>query len=407
MKQKNMKHIATLLVTILLLLPFTLGATVFAADEGAIAVGETKEITVDTQDDLAILTFIPEESGYYLLSSNGIDCDPIVVMFDENDIYLKEADDSANGSNFELLYYFQEGKTYSFEISDYDLMYYWETPPAVTSATFSVSLEFLGELESVTMITPPEKTTYIYGIGAFSYEDIVQEYFNRTPEDLLNDPSVPEYIKEEVLSYQNGVLYFRSYGIEVEAVFSSGETKTYTNYGYIAAEPKEPIAIGQNTLVLTLDNCITIETEVTVIENPVESIEIIYMPDLGPIYVDWIDLGLGNEALEKYFTEIPPDGTQIQINYTDGTSKVVTADRYADLYDVDGYPIYVDLDYAQTTDDTLVFTLEYLGHTTSYSVAYSFSSSLDRVLSIFTRIAEIFNMVFSIIERLTGFSLYY
>lgn len=396
MKQRYLKPIAVILLTLMLSLPLTLGGTVLAADEGSISAGETKDFEL-VYDDTLTLQFTPEETGFYSLILTD-DLPYHITLEDENHEYIYSSY-SFWLSDFpdELIYKYEAGKNYYFTMYPTRFIVEWNTPDSEIIADFTLSLEFLGDLESLEITSLPTHTTYIYGYDAFTFEDYLEYIFEVDIEDILNDPDVDEDIKG-LIDNHNGVVYFDYTNLEITATFSKGATRIfdYSNSDFYD-ELKEKIKIGENTLVVSIFDCIFLELDITVIENPVESIEIAYMPEIEPIFIDWIDVAMGIPTLQKYFDEMPPLGTQIQINYTDGTSKIITIEENEIYYVIDDYPLYVELDYLIEGTDELFFTIDYLGHTTSYTVEFTFSHSVDHVFSILARILNIFNMVLSIL----------
>ena len=113
---------------IALTLTMLLCSTLITAGAAVIPEYETEvgsDIIVEVPDgllfDFAKVTFTPEKSGCYRLSSYASEeRDPYCELFDAaTGELLEDADDGDYSSNFCLEYYFEEGKTYWFLIYDF------------------------------------------------------------------------------------------------------------------------------------------------------------------------------------------------------------------------------------------------------------------------------------------------
>lgn len=81
-----------------------------------IFVGETKDVTYN--GTVVRFSFTPKEDGVYALQSSDSTYDPSVHLYDNNNSYLANDDDSGSGWNFYLPYEMKAGKTYNYSISD-------------------------------------------------------------------------------------------------------------------------------------------------------------------------------------------------------------------------------------------------------------------------------------------------
>lgn len=142
-------------------------------DEGPIelTVGMKKKVLVSEGGKKVICTFTPEESGSYVLSSEGSG-DPYVELYcGEND--LAYADDDEEGLQFKLYYYLEAGNTYTYQISSYSAnSFYIDFQKADLKKIANIELELddqeyneLTYLEGTYKITYEDGSTAEYDIG--------------------------------------------------------------------------------------------------------------------------------------------------------------------------------------------------------------------------------------------------
>ncbi len=74
---------------------------------------------VCAEDETTLYRFIPEEDGIYFFRSESADTDPYCYLIDAEDSFLIRGDDE-NDLNFEIFRYMEAGKSYFFEIYDYN-----------------------------------------------------------------------------------------------------------------------------------------------------------------------------------------------------------------------------------------------------------------------------------------------
>ncbi|MBR2868419.1 MAG: bifunctional metallophosphatase/5'-nucleotidase [Clostridia bacterium] len=93
-----------------------------------IADGDELDVETESDSDYVWFRFIPEESGLYSFKSALGERDPDCDLYDSEGEWLAGSTD-VNGTDFDLIHYFEAGETY-----------YFETHNCMGSGTFSVSL---------------------------------------------------------------------------------------------------------------------------------------------------------------------------------------------------------------------------------------------------------------------------
>ena len=80
-----------------------------------------QEVSVVSDGTYIWYSFIPAETGTYCVeSSDYIDCDPYIELFDADKDYLTCNDDGGNGHNFRLIYTLEAGNIYYLKARDYN-----------------------------------------------------------------------------------------------------------------------------------------------------------------------------------------------------------------------------------------------------------------------------------------------
>lgn len=77
--------------------------------------GDETELELESSDDIAWFRFTPEVSGTYSFKSVSQDCDPDCFMYDASGEWIADSYDE-NGRDFDLIYYFEAGETYYFDV---------------------------------------------------------------------------------------------------------------------------------------------------------------------------------------------------------------------------------------------------------------------------------------------------
>jgi len=392
MKKKMMKLTAFILALILsgLLTGIAAaGAPGGFEDAEEVFLGEVKEVTVTGGDFSSIygificfkrFVFNAEMTGIYTVSLNGTSPFRGMNVYDSEGEYIDK-----NGGYV----YFETYETYYIEFFMYSMS-------SVVPGGFDVNfcIEYLGELESVEIVQLPEKLTYISGYDAYSLEDAYAQWgYGLTLEEYL----------ERYPSEVNGYISIALYGLKIEIRLTDAEP-VYIESGYPSAKLKEPLVIGQNTVTLEYLGG-TLEFDITVIENPVKSIEVRNLPSIGPFKVSLlsatVNLALGgyssNAELDKFFgyNNIPPKGSELVINYTDGTSKVIVVDENFVRY-IDGYHVS---HYYRQTESGYEFNVEYLGSSTKYFVEVEYVGTMKTLMNYADIVVKILDILMSLLDK--------
>ncbi len=107
----------------------------------------------------AILSFTPEESGYYTLESKNSGENPTCYLYDSNFNQISYNDDS-NGYDFKLQKYLEAGKTYYYEIREY--------------CGYSMTCEIIFANSHIALVDPDLQTV----------DEAVEEYESLTGEEV-------------------------------------------------------------------------------------------------------------------------------------------------------------------------------------------------------------------------------
>lgn len=255
--------LAILLTAVMLVMQLPMG--VFAVDslgEGAvlpeISEGETGEIKMIALGESVKVTgettflFIPEETGVYrIYSSDNGDSDPVCTLYDANFEQLAYNDDSGS-LNFEINCQLEAGEIYYIEASSYG-----ETCSYILNVAESdiLSLEYVsgGEYEFIEYDPSAGYWNCTYN------EELVDRYFSyegyRVLEDIVIKVNYKDGSSELVTLYDEEGNW---YGISAEWDF-------YKNPWKVGNDNKLDICYkGMKTTI-----------DVTVVESPVKSIEVI------------------------------------------------------------------------------------------------------------------------------------
>ena len=101
----------TAVITVTTSKGLTATCTVTVADFDDIEPGETKNINIDTSYASETFRYIPEHSGYYAFYSSG-NVDTYGYLLDEDKEEIKRDDDNGTNANFRINQYLEAGETY-------------------------------------------------------------------------------------------------------------------------------------------------------------------------------------------------------------------------------------------------------------------------------------------------------
>lgn len=363
------KGLSLLLCATLLLCVFTIQS--FAVEKNGIldggknnkietAIEVTGDFTATINKEYMFYKFTPTQSGFYRVSGDLPDIGAYLWVYDSlmNDIDYNKTGSFWNYSSdtgFEEFLNLEAGETYYFEIG-----LYYDEVLLTGSVSFDVSIDYLGSITGATLVSPPDKLTYIRGVDEDDYTspDFMYYYF-----------------------------YFDITGAFADVTFSQGQTYTLCDYALENAFEKsydsEKRQLGENTVYFKLGDTVMFSFVITLIENPVESIEIVRLPD-KTVYTFGID---GSLDYDYFYPQTDFTGLQVKINYTNGTSKTVDWENSEDYGSgvmlVDGYPLYADCYGAGEPGDAAV-EVYYLTKTAEFNISINSPSFIQKLSILFS-----------------------
>ena len=277
----------------------------------AISVGETKTVNIENGGDYCYFSFTPETDGNYIFSSNS-DADTYGYLYDSDMNELYSNDDGGNGSNFSIRYDFEAGKTYIFGCRFYS---------SENIGSFDVSLDE-NTVKSIEFM--PAKPYEIIE-DTHCYWD---EYWYEDEDGNEQCTTVKLY---EIPSYQNGdVLTLTDKdGNSFDYIFD------YDKYAFVSKEgnvinadsvnhysdqyPNNSWSIGGENYFTIEYMGTTVQVPVTIIENPVDSIE--YAPVNGFVNAEGITYAPGDGGTWHFRDGYVQSGDKLTVNYKNTGAK--------------------------------------------------------------------------------------
>ncbi len=347
----------------------------YAAADNGLLIGD-KDNTIETASEVTgsftatinvmhtYYKFTPTQSGYYHVSGNSEDESVYFWAYDSNYYDLCYGDgsfwtnDDENG--FDAYLNLEAGEMYYFEVGFYyDVL-------LNGSISFDVTLDYLGSITGATLVSPPDKLTYIQG-----YDE--------------NDYSGPDYIY-----YEFG---FDITGALANVTFPGGQTVTLNDWAieevFERSYDSEKRHLGDNTVYYKLGDTVMFSFVITLIENPVESIEILHLPNKTD-YTYGIDGTMRNGGFKPDFDWT---GFQVKINYTNDTSKTVNWVEYTEqssdhyIY-IDGYIMYCGC-YGLYNPGEVDFDINYLGQSAEFTLNITPPSFAEKLQILFEGIRQL------------------
>lgn len=316
-----MKAIKKLLSVILVV---TLLFSVFSFT--AFAGGDEVEIFLDTPHNLWLgvdtetFKFTPTDDGWYNFSAVGDETDTYATLYNSNWDEIAYSDDTLDSFNFNLNCKLYAGYTYYIEVGAY--------VDDLESAIFDLIVTETVGVEGAVITKEPDNTNCIIG-----YEELTCSSEGMEVTFTLSNG------EEVVWSYDEGGT------VAGETVEVSLDSDGHGHY-YI------DVICGEGFDRFFFD----------MIENPVESISVNSMDD-----IELYEYSHGSYFEGDYIYYYDFSDVQMQINYKDGTSKVVPFDEQTP----EGFYFYADDDqhYAPWGIGKHEVIVEYLGKTTTIPVS--------------------------------------
>ncbi len=306
MEKASRKLISVVLCAAILLSCFVISATAKSGQEDIdystalpISVGTTS-VTVNDSDS-KLYKFVPADSGYYRIRAvYGIDEYVYFDYYEIDDDYITN-DLGFNASESERFAQLSANGTYYFS--------FYGDKIGEKSMTFSVIIEYLGNVQSAEFLSHPYMTLFWdVDCGGEPHDD---------DEFWIWDESV----------------FFDG---KIRISFSLGSTFVFEDYELLSFFKTETAAtLTSCTITFFFGNTVRLSYTLPIMENPVESIEIVRTPDKLS-YTQYVE---GNTYFpdpyfSNYYIAFEPyfdfTGLQIKITYTNGTTETF------DAYDSDG-----------------------------------------------------------------------
>ena len=326
---------------------YYLGSTVIAGNTGTYQVkiikfevdddtirpitpGRTTSVTSYKGEKVKFFSFVPETTGKYIYYASG-SFDTRGYVFDEYWSQIAFAYEGGSGSNFQISIDLEADKTY----------YIGYTTTYSSTANFSIMIYLSSAIRDISVISLPNKTTYIKGIDT----TYLGEYVYR--------------VNLALLGFEFGVNYANG----------KTEVKRYI-YGIrgLDCEPTQSLALGDNYVRFKyMDKKSSFK--VTLIEPPVQSLTMLQPPDKMVYYKEDAETAVNEEKIFNILLR----GMLLKVQYKDGTSKNITiSSSYGEEIE------YFYFDHVVKADSMVLgkntFTLSYYGTQMSFDVTYSLNS---------------------------------
>ena len=285
-------------------------------DFETIEVGQEKDVVLD--GDEAYFYFTPDEDGYYSFYSYDNDHDTYGYILNSDMEIITSDDDGGDGNNFKVRYQLEAGVTYVLKARFYN---------TENSGSFKVCVEQTKYVTALEIVSQPDKTEYVEG-----------------------------FVNEDNINY---------YGLKLKVTWSDGSTTDWKyNYDwsvdgeYIYRDASNvdetgnvELTCGEATVTLTL----------TIIENPVDHIEIVSGTKNSYVenYNGYIDENQDGEFF-YYYNSYPSDAV-IKIVYKNGTSETARVGDTVNDYSISWEHNQYNEPWVVGTNNKSIVT--YLGHT--------------------------------------------
>lgn len=348
----------------------------FAADKSAAAAAEdgdtfetAREVTGSFKAVIkktsSFYKFTAAQNGFYRISGDLPDKGVYLEVYDSEKSYMHYEDGSfwkeGLETGFDDFIVLDEGSTYYFKIS----LFYGNSAP-VLPISFDVDIEYLGVITEALPVSLPDKLVYIKDIDENKYSGPDFQYYEFRF-DITGAVCSVEFSQGQSVELR---------GIEIEYAL----TKSYNN---------ERRQLGENTVYFKFGETTAFSFVITLIENPVESIEVVRLPDKTN-YTYGIDGTLSADGCFSPAADMT--GLQIKVSYTDGTHKIFDWESccggwtYAsDTSIIEGYMANAYCHMVCDPCETSV-ELDYLTKTTDFKINISAPKFSEKISILFSAI---------------------
>ncbi len=392
MNRKFLKLTALFLVLLLPMLTLSAAAATVIIDDveidmdslPLITVGEKKSGTLSNECNEFFYKFACEETGFYAVELiNDFPLGLLTCYFYEDDGTMLKRYSFDNTRVYEL----EAGKTYIFSVY---------VPLSLSQSTltfnYDATISYFGLISNIEITSYPTQTTYIEGYETETADEF-KSYFEFTDEEWA------ELIAAEP-SLANGFIFTNFDGCAASVSFSNGETFdiTYNEYSSLNEKLKEPLKLGTNTVYFEVMGT-EFSFDVEVIKNPVDSIKITNLPEIGTVILSFKSMFDLNETLENYLLNSPPLGSTIEITYNDGRGVVEYPVDENFTGEIDGY--YVSARSFEILDNTILFTVRYLDREATYEVEYEMQGLFKEFFTFLNALTKLLDAILSLINVLS------
>ena len=285
-------------------------------DFETIEVGQEKNVVLDGEE--AYYHFTPNEDGYYSFYSYDNDHDTYGYILNSDMEIITSDDDGGDGNNFKVKYQLEAGVTYVLKARFFN---------TENSGSFKVCVEQTKYVTALEIVSLPEKTEYVEG-----------------------------FVNAGNINY---------YGLKLKVTWSDGSTTNW-KYDYDWSVDGEYIYrdasnIEETGVVELTCGEASVSLTLTIIENPVEHIEIVSGTEISYVenYNGYVDEN-GDGEFFYYHTNYPYDAV-IRIVYKDGTSKTAKVGESVNDYSISWEHNQHEEPWVVGTNNKSLVT--YLGHT--------------------------------------------
>ncbi|MCR5484540.1 MAG: hypothetical protein K6F09_02985 [Clostridiales bacterium] len=335
------------------------------------------------QDEDVVFWFKPEETGYYRFASDCDDPVRIMIMTEPGGVAIAGNDDVV----FEFL---ESGELYGVNIRNHF---------ANETETFNVNAEFLGGISDICFKKLPERLVYMDKTEIDKFTNIKPSLFISLSGAVVN-------IKfESGLSVDMDGRKQEFFILKTESATEKDRGDYSFSFFKLLGESGivlDDYVIGKNTVKLVFSDKKTILTyDITVIDYPIKSIEVIKKPHNGK-YIHGVDgkyvfeINDSGASLNFYYS-YDLKGLELKINYKDGTSKIAV---------YDGNDFLIDGSKTGYKDDALGYSYELDGSAYGYNEEIyiylwneelSYGIKTKRPGSIRQTLTSFFNMINAIV----------
>ena len=307
----------------------------FEIDDGTIhpiTLSQSTQVSTSKAKNVKFFSITPASSGKYIYISSG-NYDTQGYVFDEYWQQIAYSDIGGAAQNFQIELDLQAGKTY----------YIGYAVTSETTAKFNVLLYMTTYIRTVSLVSAPEKDTYIKNIDA---------------------------------KFVSGVTYhvdlnMQGFSFSVNYANGTSEEKRYT-YGIrgLDCDPSRNLLAGENDVRFSyMGNSGSFKIYVK--DSPVLRLEMLQAPEKTTYYDEDMETAIDN--VSKIFN-ITIAGMIIRVYYTNGTTEDFTVSSlYGDEIEYFLFDHMIPASEMQLGNNT--FTLTYYGKPLSFTVKYSLNSS--------------------------------